>query len=74
MLYRKSITPAFIGIALILTFSTASASELDKSAKDQEIIVAHSSQYQGHTSAHTKNFKEKGPIEIVFLSIKAFDW
>ena len=61
MLYRKSITPAFIGIALILTFSTASASasELDKSAKDQEIIVAHSSQYQGHTSAHTKHFKEK---------------
>ena len=59
MLYRKPMTPAFIGIALILTFSAASASELDKSAKDQEIIVAHSSQYQGHTSAHTKNFKEK---------------
>jgi protein CpxP len=59
MLYRKPMTPAFIGIALILTFSTASASELDKSAKDQEIIVAHSSQYQGHTSAHTKHFKEK---------------
>jgi len=59
MLYRKPMTPAFIGIALILTFSTASASELDKSAKDQEIIVAHSAQYQGHTSAHTKHFKEK---------------
>ncbi len=59
MLYRKPMTPTFIGIALILTFSTASASELDKSAKDQEIIVAHSSKYQGYTSAHTKHFKEK---------------
>jgi len=59
MLYRKPMTPAFIGIALILTFSTASASELDKSDKGQKIIVAHSSQYQGHTSAQTKHFKEK---------------
>ena len=59
MLYRKSITPAFIGIALILTFSTASASELDKSAKDQEIIVAHSAQYKGHKSGHAKHYKEK---------------
>ena len=59
MLYRETITPAIIGAALILTFSTASASELDKSAKDQEIIVAHSAQYKGHKSGHAKHFKEK---------------
>jgi Spy/CpxP family protein refolding chaperone len=59
MLYREPITPAIIGVALVLTFTTATASEIDSSAKDQKIIVAHHVQSEGHKSAHTKHFKEK---------------
>ena len=59
MLYREPITPAIIGVALVLTFTTANASGIDSSAKDQKIIVAHHVQSAGHKSAHTKHFKEK---------------
>ena len=59
MLYREPITPAIIGVALVLTFTTANASGIDSSAKDQKIIVAHHVQSEGHKSAHAKHFKEK---------------
>ena len=59
MLYREPITPAIIGVALVLTFTTATASGIDSSAKDQKIIVAHHVQSEGHKSAHAKYFKEK---------------
>ena len=59
MLYREPITPAIIGAALVLTFTTATASGLDSSAKHQKIIVAHHVQSEGHKSAHTKHFKKK---------------
>ena len=59
MLYREPITPAIIGAALVLTFTTTTASGLDSPAKDQKIIVAHHVQSEGHKSAHTKHFKKK---------------
>jgi len=64
MLYREPITPAIIGVALVLTFTTATASEIDSSAKDQKIIVAHHVQSEGHKSAHAKHFKESNPVII----------
>ena len=59
MLYRGPMTPVMVGITLILTLTTASASELDTSTNDQKIIVAQSEQHEGHKSAHAKHFKEK---------------
>ena len=59
MFYRGPMTPAAIGIALVLTFTTASATELDKSANDQEIIVAQSAHHEEYKSANTKHLKEK---------------
>ncbi len=45
MLYRETMTPVIIGMALIFTSATVSASGFGKSAEDQSIIVAQSVQH-----------------------------
>ena len=54
MVYRVTMTPAIIGMALIFNFTTVYASGLDKSAEDKTIIVAQSAQHGGH-----ENYKNK---------------
>jgi hypothetical protein len=59
MLYRETMTPAIIGMALIFTFTTVSASELDKSAEDQAIIVAQNVQHGGHEKCNNQHSEKK---------------
>ncbi len=59
MLYRETMTPAIIGMALIFTSATVSASGFDKSAEDQTIIIAQSVQHGGHENCNNQHGEKK---------------
>ena len=60
MPYKESIAPCIIGMALICTSITVSASKFDMSSvEDQPIIVAQSVQHQGHENCNNQNSEKK---------------
>ena len=60
MPYRKTMIPAIIGMALIFTFTTVSASKIDKANEDQPIIVAQTGQQGDHGNCNNQNSEKKG--------------
>ena len=59
MLYRRTMTPAVIGIALIFNFTTVAASGIDKSAEVQSIKLAQSAQHGAHENSNNQDGGKK---------------
>ena len=59
MLYRETLTHAIIGIVLIFTSATVSASGFGKSAEDQSIKLAQSVQHGAHENSNNQHGEKK---------------